>query len=71
MTRKRRLGNFETVALTQEYSRMLESKIPQKMNDPGSFTISYSIGTKYSGKAVNMNISLIMILIITNFIKID
>ena len=29
---------------------MLQSKIPQKMNDRGSFTISFSIGTKYSGK---------------------
>ncbi|KAH9679448.1 hypothetical protein KPL71_026137 [Citrus sinensis] len=29
-----------------------ESKIPQKMKDPGSFTIPCSIGTKYSGKAL-------------------
>ncbi|XP_052291700.1 uncharacterized protein LOC127900585 [Citrus sinensis] len=52
LTKKRRLGEFETVALTQECSRMLQSKIPQKMKDPGSFTIPCSIGTKYSGKAL-------------------
>ncbi|KAH9801229.1 hypothetical protein KPL71_000949 [Citrus sinensis] len=52
LTKKRRLGEFETVTLTQECSRMLQSKIPQKMKDPGSFTIPYSIGTKYSGKAL-------------------
>ena len=52
LTKKRRLGEFETVALTQESSRMLQSKIPQKMKDPGSFTIPYSIDTKYSGKAL-------------------
>ncbi|KAH9658480.1 hypothetical protein KPL70_023512 [Citrus sinensis] len=33
-------------------NRMLQSKIPQKMKDPGSFTIPCSIGTKYSGKAL-------------------
>ncbi|KAH9780492.1 hypothetical protein KPL71_008099 [Citrus sinensis] len=52
LTKKIRLGEFETVALTQECSRMLQSKIPQKMKDPRSFTIPYSIGTKYSGKAL-------------------
>ena len=52
LTKKRRLGEFETVALTQECSRMLQSKIPQKIKDPGSFTIPCSIGTKYSGKAL-------------------
>ncbi|KAH9771738.1 hypothetical protein KPL71_012802 [Citrus sinensis] len=52
LTKKRRLREFKTVALTQESSRMLQSKIPQKMKDPGSFTIPCSIGTKYSGKAL-------------------
>ncbi|KAH9680785.1 hypothetical protein KPL71_026683 [Citrus sinensis] len=52
LTKKRRLGEFETVALTQECSRMFQSKLPQKMKDPGSFTIPCSIGTKYSGKAL-------------------
>ena len=31
---------------------MLQSKIPQKMKDLGSFTIPCSISTKYSGKAL-------------------
>ncbi|KAH9657995.1 hypothetical protein KPL70_023310 [Citrus sinensis] len=52
LIKKIRLGEFETSALTQESSRMLQSKIPQKMKDPGSFTIPCSIGTKYSGKAL-------------------
>ncbi|KAH9681175.1 hypothetical protein KPL71_026868 [Citrus sinensis] len=52
LTKKIRLGEFETIALTQECSRMLQSKIPQKMKDPGSFTIPCSIGTKYSGKVL-------------------
>ncbi|KAH9752099.1 hypothetical protein KPL71_014560 [Citrus sinensis] len=50
--RKRRLREFETVALTQESSHMLQSKIPKKMKDPGSFTIPCSIGTRYNGRAL-------------------
>ncbi|KAH9698290.1 hypothetical protein KPL71_023958 [Citrus sinensis] len=46
LARKRRLGEFETVALTQESSHMLQSKIPTKVKDPGSFTIPCSIGTR-------------------------
>ena len=52
LTRKRRFKEFETVVLTQEYSHMLQSKIPKKLKDPGSFTISYSIGTRYNGRAL-------------------
>ena len=47
-----RLGEFEIVGLTQECSHMLQSKMPQKLKDPGSFTIPCSIGTKYSGKTL-------------------
>ena len=58
LTNKRKLGEFKTVALTQECSRMLQNKIPQKMKDLGSFTIPSSIGTKYSGKALyNMGLA--------------
>ena len=52
LARKRRLREFETVALTQESSHMLQSKMPAKVNDPGSFTISCSIGTRYAGRAL-------------------
>ncbi|KAH9671423.1 hypothetical protein KPL70_017372 [Citrus sinensis] len=47
-----RLGEFETVALTQESNHMLQSKIPTKLKDPGSFTISCSIGNRYAGRAL-------------------
>nr|XP_016500136.1 PREDICTED: uncharacterized protein LOC107818608 [Nicotiana tabacum] len=32
---KRRLTEFETVALTEECSSRIQSKLPQKLNDPG------------------------------------
>ncbi|KAH9792511.1 hypothetical protein KPL71_004154 [Citrus sinensis] len=51
LARKRRLGEFETVGLTQECSHILQSKIPQKLKDLGSFTIPCSIGTRYNGRA--------------------
>ena len=50
LARKRRPGEFETVALTQESSHMLHSKILTKLKDPGSFTIPCSIGTRYVGR---------------------
>ena len=36
---KRRLADFETVNLTEECSAILQRKLPQKLKDPGSFTI--------------------------------
>jgi len=38
LTKKRRLGEFETVALTKECSVILQSKLPPKVRDPGSVT---------------------------------
>ncbi|XP_015380593.1 uncharacterized protein LOC107174323 [Citrus sinensis] len=52
LTRKRRLREFETIALTQKSSHMLQSKIPTKLKDPGSFTIPCSIGTTYTSRAL-------------------
>ncbi|KAM6570934.1 hypothetical protein CsatA_015014 [Cannabis sativa] len=52
LTKKRRLGEFETVALTEGCSAMLKSKIPPKLKDPGSFTIPYSIGGRDVGRAL-------------------
>ncbi|XP_024041986.1 uncharacterized protein LOC112099118 [Citrus clementina] len=39
-------------ALTQESSHILQSKIPTKLKDPGSFTIHCSIRTRYAGRAL-------------------
>ena len=52
LTRKMRFGEFETIGLTHECNHMLQNKIPQKLKDPGCFTIRCSIGTKYSGKTL-------------------
>ncbi|XP_052291994.1 uncharacterized protein LOC127900801 [Citrus sinensis] len=49
---ERRLGEFETVALTQESSHMLQSKIPTKVKDPGSFKIPCPVRTRHAGRAL-------------------
>ncbi|XP_070057930.1 uncharacterized protein [Nicotiana tomentosiformis] len=49
---KMRLTEFETVALTEECSSRIQSKLPQKLKDPGSFTIQISIGKHAVGRAL-------------------
>ena len=41
LSRKIRLSEFETVNLTKECNAILKRKLPQKLKDPGSFTIPY------------------------------
>ncbi|KAJ9546604.1 hypothetical protein OSB04_019147 [Centaurea solstitialis] len=52
LSKKRKLNEFETVALTQECSAILTCKIPPKLKDPGSFTIPCSIGGQEVGLAL-------------------
>ncbi|XP_022144473.1 uncharacterized protein LOC111014154 [Momordica charantia] len=51
LTKKRTLGDYETVAMTKACSTTLTSKIPTKMKDPQSFTIPVSIGGQQIGLA--------------------
>ena len=44
LSKKRRLSNFETVNLTEECSAIFQRKLPQKLKDPGNFTIPCTIG---------------------------
>ncbi|XP_022158114.1 uncharacterized protein LOC111024674 [Momordica charantia] len=52
LAKKRRLEEFETVALTKKCSAILTGKLHQKMGDPWSFTIPMSIGGKNVGNAL-------------------
>ncbi|KAI4304968.1 hypothetical protein MLD38_040421 [Melastoma candidum] len=52
LSKKRRLGEFETVALTKECSAILQKKLPPKLKDPGSFTIPCFIGSNFNDKAL-------------------
>src|SRR2546430_13886129 len=44
LSNKRKLKVFETVLLTEESSAILQKKLPQKLDYPGSFTIPCIIG---------------------------
>ena len=44
LSKKRRLLEFETMNLNEECSAILKRKLPQKLKDPGSFTIPCKIG---------------------------
>lgn len=52
LTKKRRLREFKTVALTKECSSIVQNKLPPKLKDPGSFTIPCSIGATYCGRGL-------------------
>ena len=52
LSQKRRLADFETVNLTEECSAILQRKLPQKLKDPGSFTIPCTIGNDIFEKAL-------------------
>ena len=49
---KKKFGEYETIALTEECSVILQKKLPPKLQDPGSFAIPFSIGNSLLGKAL-------------------
>ena len=49
---KRRLTEFETGALTEKCTSRIQHKLPQKLKDPGSFTIPVRIGEIDVGRAL-------------------
>ncbi|KAA3458990.1 hypothetical protein EPI10_013525 [Gossypium australe] len=52
LLRKRRLGEFETVALFEGCTAMLKNKFPPNLKNPGSFTIPCSIDNQYVGNSL-------------------
>ncbi|XP_074306074.1 uncharacterized protein LOC141641302 [Silene latifolia] len=52
LNRKRSFNEVETIAFTEECSALLQSKSPQKLKGPGSFSISCTIGTHVIDKAL-------------------
>ena len=52
LSNKRKLEEFETVALTEECSAILQNKLPPKLKDPGKFIIPCTIGTSNFSRAL-------------------
>ncbi|XP_027101291.2 uncharacterized protein [Coffea arabica] len=52
LTKKRKLVDSETIALTEECSSIIQNKLPPKLKDPGSFTVPCTIGNVEFSKAL-------------------
>ncbi|XP_058751568.1 uncharacterized protein LOC131624648 [Vicia villosa] len=52
LIKRKRLGEFATIALTQECSQLVQGKLPPKLKDPGNFTIPCNIDDLFGGKAL-------------------
>ncbi|XP_057984614.1 uncharacterized protein LOC110634495 [Hevea brasiliensis] len=52
LSNKKRLENYEIVALIEECSALLQNKLPPKLKDPGSFSIRCHIGDTSINKAL-------------------
>ena len=52
LSKKRKLGDYETVALSEECSAILQKKLPPKLKDPGGFTIPCAIGNAVFERAL-------------------
>ncbi|XP_016690859.1 uncharacterized protein [Gossypium hirsutum] len=52
LSKKKKLSDMETTALTKGCSTILTNQLPPKMKDPRSFTILCPIGNNYLGKAL-------------------
>ena len=52
VAKKRKLEDYETVKLIEECNAILQRKLPQKVKDPGSFTIPCTIGDSIFDKAL-------------------
>ncbi|XP_024027706.1 uncharacterized protein LOC112093458 [Morus notabilis] len=52
MSKKRKLEDYETVKLTEECSAIIKRQLPDKLKDPGSFTIPCIIGELHIEKAL-------------------
>ncbi|KAL4387142.1 hypothetical protein GQ457_09G022200 [Hibiscus cannabinus] len=52
VSKRTRLSEFETVAMTEGCMEMLHNRLPPKLKDPGSFTIPCVIDNHYVGKAL-------------------
>ncbi|XP_062116927.1 uncharacterized protein LOC133830858 [Humulus lupulus] len=52
MSKKCKLEDYETVKLTEECSAIIKRQLPEKLKDPGSFTIPCVIGELHIEKAL-------------------
>ena len=52
LSKKRKLGDYETIAMSEECSAILQKKLPPKFKDIGSFTTQCAIGNAVFERAL-------------------
>ena len=52
LSRKEKFSEKRVVSLIETYSVVIHKTLPMKMQDPGSFTIPFTIGNSKMGKAL-------------------
>ena len=52
LSKKKKLGDYETIALSEKCSAILQKKLPPKLKDLGSFTIPCAIGNAVFERAL-------------------
>ncbi|KAL4285331.1 hypothetical protein GQ457_16G020050 [Hibiscus cannabinus] len=52
VSKRTRLSEFETIAMTEGCMAILHNRLPPKLKDPDSFTIPCAIGNHYVGKEI-------------------
>ena len=52
MASKRRLTEYEIVALTEECSSRIQNRLPKKLKDQGSFTVQITIGQNVNARGL-------------------
>ena len=52
LSKKRKLGDYETVAMSEECSAILQKKLPPKLKDLGSFITPCAIGNAVFERAL-------------------
>ena len=52
LSKKRKLGDYEAIVLSEECNAILQKKLPPKLKDPGSFTIPCAIGNAIFERAL-------------------
>ncbi|XP_022883864.1 uncharacterized protein LOC111400705 [Olea europaea var. sylvestris] len=56
LSNKHKLGDHETVMLTEECSVGIQKNLPQKLKDPGSFTVPCTIGEVHFDKVLKLGL---------------
>ena len=52
LSKKKKLKDLKTIALTEECSAILQKKLPPKLKDPKSFTLPCTIGNSEFKRAL-------------------